>query len=92
MNTPEASKPELTLLDVMEQTYILPLEPPHNVVTDFAELDDGTLVELVEDPADANNTLFAVWKGGKVEYTDELNQGGRVLKPFWRTTELLKPV
>jgi hypothetical protein len=103
MNIPEASKRELTLLDVMEQTFILPLESPRQnnkskaepnaqaILTDFAELDDGTLVELVEDPADAH-TLFAIWKDGKVEYLDELNDGGRVLKPFSRTAELLKPV
>jgi hypothetical protein len=87
MNASEACKPELTLLDVMEQTYLLPLESSQTITTDFAELDDGTLVELVEDPADANNTLFAVWKDQKIEYLDELNDRGRILIPLSRTTE-----
>lgn len=95
---------EQTDIDLTE--YVLPLElrrngshnapvaGPHvkTVAMDFAELDDGTLVELVEDPADANNTLLAVWKDRKVEYLDELNDLGRVLKPFSRTAELLQPV
>jgi hypothetical protein len=86
--------------------YVLPLESPQNVaadiskaeartqliVTDFAELEDGTLIELVEDPADRHHTLLAAWKQGKIEYLDEVNDGDRVLKPFPRTNELLKPL
>jgi hypothetical protein len=101
MKMPETRKPQIKVIDRMEEKgsveYVLEL--PRNgsnnapetgpdiqtVVTGFAELDDGTLLELVEAPADANNTLFAVWKEGKVEYTDGLNQGGRVLKPSPRT-------
>jgi hypothetical protein len=86
--------------------YVLPLESPQKVagdirkaeahtqlvVTDFAELEDGTLIELMEDPADMHHTLVAVWKDEKVEYLDELKNGDRVLKPFLRTNELLKPI
>lgn len=82
--------------------YILPLGSSQNgatakansdvhaqtVVTDFAELGDGTLIDLVEDPADMHQTMLAVWKHGSVEYLDELNDGGLVIKPFPRTNEL----
>jgi hypothetical protein len=95
MKMPETRKPQLKVIDRMEEKgsveYVLEL--PRNGSNNAsetgpdiqAELDDGTLLELVEAPADANNTLFAVWKEGKVEYTDGLNQGGRVLKPSPRT-------
>lgn len=62
------------------------------VETQFAELADGTLVELVEDPADANRTLLAVCKGATVEYLDQFKDGDRILKPSPRTNEVLKPI
>lgn len=58
------------------------------IVTDFAELDDGTLIDLAEDPADVHQTMLAVWRDGKVEYLDEVSEGGRIFKPFVRTDEL----
>ncbi len=61
--------------------YIVPLESPQNgasaipkvevrtrtIVTDFEELEDGSLIDLVEDPADLHQTMLAVWKHGNVE-------------------------
>jgi hypothetical protein len=93
METPEVSP--LT-------EYILPLESPPNIaselpkqeahtqttLTDFAELEDGTLIDLVEDPADVKQTMLAVWKDGNVQYLDELNDRSRVIKPLPRTNEL----
>src|SRR4029077_20146772 len=42
------------------------------VETDFAELNDGTLVDLVQDSENSRRTLLAVWKDGEVRYLDEL--------------------
>jgi hypothetical protein len=79
MKMPETRKPQLKVIDRMEEKgsveYVLEL--PRNgsnnapetgpdiqtVVTGFAELDDGTLLELVEDPADANNIVRGVERG-----------------------------
>src|SRR5689334_13750262 len=51
------------------------------ILTDFAELEDGTLIDLVEDPADSCRTMLAVWKHGETEYLDEFIHGNRVIKP-----------
>jgi hypothetical protein len=69
-----------------------PPAEPLRIETQFAELADGTLVELVEDPADANRTSLAVWKAGTVEYLAEFRDGDRVLVPFPRTNEILKHI
>ncbi len=57
---------------------------------DFAELKDGTLVELVEDSANPGRTLLAVWKDGKDQFVDRLEQDGRVFVPLARNNELLR--
>jgi hypothetical protein len=56
------------------------------VETDFAELKDGTLVEVVQDPENRARTLLAVWKDGDVHYVDQLEDDGHVLVPFRRKT------
>jgi hypothetical protein len=61
------------------------------VETDFAELDDGTLVELVEDPTNPRRTLLAVWTEGRVRYLDKFEHGGRILVPLKRN-EVLRQV
>jgi hypothetical protein len=62
------------------------------VETEFAELAGGTLVELMEDPADANRMLLAVSKGGRVEYLDQFKDGDRVLVPFSRANGVLRTI
>lgn len=57
---------------------------------DFAELRDGTLVELVEDPKDAGQACLAVWKDGEVRFVDRLEQDGHVLVPLSRKNEVLR--
>ena len=54
--------------------------------TDFAELKDGTLVEVVQDPENPDRTLLAVWREGEVRYVDQLEDDGRVLVPLQRKT------
>jgi len=62
------------------------------VETDFAELDDGSLVEMIEDPDNSSRTLLAVYKDGEVRFTDQLQYGGRVLVPIPREKEILRHV
>lgn len=61
------------------------------VETDFAELPDGTLVEMIEDPTNPSRSLLAVYKNGAVECVERYRDGDRVLLPPARTG-LLKHV
>lgn len=70
-------------------TSIPPL-PDEVTETDFAELKDGTLVELVEDPADPGRRCLAVWKDNQVRFVDRLEQDGRVFVPLARKDEVLR--
>jgi hypothetical protein len=68
-------------------------EPIHHsleiVETAFAELKDGTLVELMQDPENPDRTLLAVWKDGEVHYLDRLEQDdGYILMPVQRKNEI----
>ncbi len=57
---------------------------------DFAELKDGTLVELVEDSKDAGRACLAVWKAGEVRFVSRLKQDGQVFVPLSRKNEVLR--
>jgi hypothetical protein len=57
---------------------------------DFAELKNGTLVELVEDSKEPSRTRLAVWKDGEVQFVDRLEQDGQVFVPLARNNELLR--
>ena len=35
------------------------------VETDFTELEDGSLVEVIEDPENSSRTLLAIYKNGE---------------------------
>jgi hypothetical protein len=52
--------------------------------TDFAELKDGTLLEVVQDLENSARTLLAVWKDGGVRYVEELEDDAHVLVPRQR--------
>jgi hypothetical protein len=62
------------------------------VETDFAELRDGTLVEMIEDPANPANSLLAVYQNGRVRYTKKVQDGDRVLVPLSRADLTLKHI
>jgi hypothetical protein len=64
--------------------------PEHEV--DFAELDDGTLVEMIEDPNNAAKSFFAVYKNGSVHYAAAVERADRVLVPVPREQGLFKHV
>jgi hypothetical protein len=66
--------------------------PSEVIEIDFAELKDGTLVELIEDSGDPNRTLLAVWNGGEVRFVDRLEREGQVFIPLPRNSEILKRV
>jgi hypothetical protein len=58
----------------------------------FAELRKGTFVEMIEDPDNAANSLFAVYSNGVVRYVPEIEYGNRILTPFPREAGILKHV
>jgi hypothetical protein len=62
------------------------LEPcPSESQIDFCELPNGSLVDVVEDPNDANHTLLAIYKAGKIRLADRLEDRGRTLLPIPRS-------
>lgn len=62
--------------------------PPENSLPelpiDFAELEDGSLVEVIEDPADPNHTLFAICKRGRIRLAERVQDRGRIHVPIPR--------
>ena len=60
------------------------------VETDFAELKNGTLVELVQDSVNPRTTLLAVYKDGRIRYLDRLETDSGTLVPLQRTNEAYK--
>lgn len=62
------------------------------VETDFAELEDGSLLETIEDPSNSSRSLLAVYKDGEVRFTDRLQSGARVLVPIPRDRHVIKHV
>jgi len=60
------------------------------VETDFAELRDGTLVEVVQDSENPRHTLLAVWKDGDLRYVDKLEHDGRILVPLHHRNQIFK--
>ena len=59
---------------------------------DFAELEDGSLAEMIEDPAVPARSLFAVYKNGTVHYAEELRNGDGFLVPLPRAGQVLRHV
>jgi hypothetical protein len=80
-----------------KQPALRVVQPPSPSITprvevDFKHLDDGRVVELVEDPADATKTRLAVFDSGKVYLTDAVDYCGRLLVPFGRTADGLEDI
>jgi hypothetical protein len=65
---------------------------PPIVETDFVELEDGSLVEMIEDPDNPSKTKFAVFKAGEIKLIDQVESGQRILKPIPRESEIVKHV
>ena len=62
------------------------------VEVDFAQLSDGALVEMIEDPADVTKTLFAVYCNQSVSYAPSIEEGDRTLLPISRADHDLRHV
>ncbi len=62
------------------------------VETDFAELQDGSLVEMIEDPALPSRTTFAVYKDGKVQYDHEVKTSNAMYVPLRGNSEIVRNV
>jgi hypothetical protein len=58
----------------------------------FAELEDGSLAEMIEDPADPTKSLLAVYKDGNVQYGEQWRDRKRILVPLPRTGQQLKHI
>ena len=56
--------------------------------TDFLNLPDRRLVELIEDPINPRRTLLAVWANGGVQYVDEFEHDGQLFVPLQRNEVL----
>ena len=72
---------------------VVPTESPlpkHEV--DFVELKDGTLIEMIEDPSNPANSLFAVYKNGTAQYAARVNREDRVIVPVPRGQGIFKHV
>jgi hypothetical protein len=59
---------------------------------DFAELDDGTLVEMIEDPNNAANSIFAIYENGTLRYAPTIEHEDRLLVPVPREQGIFKHV
>jgi hypothetical protein len=66
------------------------LGPPEKCLPEeqinFAKLENGSLVEVIEDPADPNHTLFAIHKRGRTRLAARIQDRGRILVPIPRNT------
>jgi hypothetical protein len=62
------------------------------VETDFAELADGSLVEIIEDPENSSRTLLAAYKDGEVRFTHRFLHGNRTLVPIPRDRHVVRHV
>jgi hypothetical protein len=58
----------------------------------FAELSDGSLVEMIQSPADPAKSILAVYKDGIVRYAEEWQDGNRILVPIPRVDEMLRHI
>jgi hypothetical protein len=66
--------------------------PFETTEVDFRQLDDGRVVELVEDPADTTKTKLAVFASGNVYLADSVDYNGKLLVPTARTSHGLEHV
>jgi len=73
------------------QNVCLPADP-HEIVTDFADLDDGSRVETVENPTDPTKTLLAIYENGNVRLDERFQSGGRMLVPVPRDSGIFNRV
>ncbi len=93
----ETSKNQSSIERPEKEPLLRVVQPPSPSITprievDFKHLDDGRVVELVEDPADPTKTKFAVFDGGKVYLADAVDYRGQILVPIGRTANGLEDI
>jgi hypothetical protein len=59
---------------------------------DFAELEYGTLVEMIEAPHDPGNSIFAIYKESEVRFAGTVECENRLLVPVPRQDGIFKHV
>jgi hypothetical protein len=59
---------------------------------DFAELQDGSLAEIIEHPAEPTKSLLAVYKDGIAQYAEQWPDRNRIVVPLSRADSLLEHV
>ena len=59
---------------------------------DFSELHNRTLVEMIEDPNNAANSIFAIYENETIRYAPTVEQRDRVLVPVPREQGIFKHV
>lgn len=94
---PETSKIRRSIEIPDKPPLLRVVQPPAPSITSHVEvefklLDDGRVVELVEDPADPSKTKLAVFDGGRVYLTDAVEDRGQILVPIGRTADGLEDV
>jgi len=90
-----------TVLDVPEvattnsnlrlmKTRVRRVSPPQEA--SFLKLDNGDLADLIENPENPDQTLFAVCHDGDVRYADKVECNGQTFVPMPRNSALLSDV
>jgi 2-oxo-4-hydroxy-4-carboxy--5-ureidoimidazoline (OHCU) decarboxylase len=80
------STPRLSAEDATDQ------KPKRIVEVEFSELEDGTLLEMIENPQDATKSLLAIWNNGQVGYVEKLERGNQVLVPVPKDAKIIRHV
>ena len=65
---------------------------PELIETDFAELKDGSLLEMIEDPEDCSKSCFVLYKDGEARIVDRHQDGERLLVPVPRDKHIVAHV
>jgi hypothetical protein len=62
------------------------------VEVDFVELEDGMLVEMIENPNDATKSLLATCNNGQIRHVEKLECGNQVLIPIPKNADIIRHV
>jgi len=80
------STPQSSADDSTDQT------PKRSVEVDFCELENGTLVEMIQNPHDATKSVLAICENGQVRYVEKLECSSQVLVPVPKDAEIIRHV
>jgi hypothetical protein len=66
--------------------------PKRTVEVGFCELENGTLVEMIQNPHDATKSVLAICENGQVRYAEKLECANQVLVPVPKDAEIIRHV